>query len=153
MDSGKSSVAVQLKQMLGGDNNTFVIDLDRTGEESMQDIQRALNYENVLVELSDGEWHTTEPQRWIHRFKDKDKGCTILSVILLSMLETCHKRVKERGHDIASSDKIDLSFNTFYQKLLTIFAHKCRVKEICINTEQYKNENEMAEEIHRLVTQ
>lgn len=151
MGSGKSSVAARLKQMLGGYNNTFVLDLDRTGEESMQDIRRALNYENVVVELSDGEWHTREPQRWIYRFKDK--GCTILSAILLSMLETCHKRVKERGHDIASSDKIDLSFNTFYQNLLTIFAYKCRVKEICTNTERYKNENEMAEEIHRLVSQ
>jgi thymidylate kinase len=151
MGSGKSSVAVQLKQMLGGDNKTFVLDLDRTGEESMQDIQRALTYENVVVELSNGEWHTTEPQRWIYRFKDK--GCTILSVILLSMLEICHKRVKKRGHDTASSDKIDLSFNTFYQKLLTIFAYKSRVKEICINTEQYENEKEMAEEIDRLVTQ
>jgi TetR/AcrR family transcriptional regulator len=60
MGSGKSSVAVQLKQMLGGDNNTFVLDLDRTGEESMQDIHRALNYENVVVELSDGGWHSTE---------------------------------------------------------------------------------------------
>jgi hypothetical protein len=151
MGSGKSSVAVQLKQMLGGDNNTSVLDLDRTGEESMQDINRALTYENIVVELSDGEWHTTEPQRWINRFKDK--GCFILSVILLSKLETCHNRVKERCHDIPSSNKIDLSFNTFYQKLLTIFAYKGRVKEICINTEQYKNEKEVAEQIHRLVTQ
>ena len=56
-------------------------------------------------------------------------------------------------HDNPSSDKIDLSFNTFYQKLLTIFAYKSQVKEICINTEQYKTEKEIAEQIHRLVTQ
>jgi hypothetical protein len=43
MGSGKSSVAVQLKQMLGGDNNTSMLDLDRTGEESMQDIHRGSN--------------------------------------------------------------------------------------------------------------
>jgi len=147
MGSGKSSIATQIKQIVGGDNNTVVLDLDRTGEECAQDIQRALNYENVVVEISEGTSHTTDPQTWIHKFKDK--GCTILSVILLSTLETCHMRVKNRSHNIPTDDKIDLSFNTFYQKLLTIFAVKGQVKEICINTERYKNEKEVAEEISK----
>jgi hypothetical protein len=148
MGSGKSSVAVHLRQKLGGDNNTFVLDLDRTGEESIQDIQRALDYENVVVELSNGEWHSREPQNWICKFKDK--GCIILSAILLSTSKTCHNRVKNRNHDIQPSDKIDASYNTFYRELITIFAQKDQIKEICINTEQYKNEKEVAEQIHQI---
>jgi hypothetical protein len=53
MGSGKSSVPVQLKQMLGGDNNTFVLDLDRTGEESLQDIQRANSCVQPQIQASD----------------------------------------------------------------------------------------------------
>lgn len=147
MGSGKSSIATQIKQIFGGKNNTVILDLDRTGEEFTQEMQWALDYENVVGEISDGASHTTDPQKWIHKFKDK--GCIILSVILLSTLETCHKRVKNRSHDIATDDKIDLSFNTFYQKLLTVFAVKGQVEEICINTERYKNEKEVAEEISK----
>jgi len=104
--SGKSSIVTQIKQIFGGKNNTVILDLDRTGEEFTQEILRALDYENVVEEISDGASPTTDPQKWIHKFKDK--GCIILSVILLSTLETCDKRVKNRTH-IATDNKIDLS--------------------------------------------
>lgn len=146
MGSGKSSISVYLKQRLGGDNNAFILDLDRTDEEFERNLRTALTYTHVVGEMSNGISHTENPQEWIKKFIEKDT--TILSVILLAKLETCIKRVKERHHDIPSDlKKIEDSFNTFYQRPPTIFATKAQVEEICMNTEQYKNEEEVADEV------
>jgi hypothetical protein len=53
MGAGKSSVARQLKERFGGHNNALILYLHWTGEEFSRNVQKALDYENVIGELSD----------------------------------------------------------------------------------------------------
>jgi thymidylate kinase len=146
--SGKSSISESLIERLG--NGTYPLDIDITDEQEHlfeEHLREALFKEYVIGEIYSGKLHTSEPERWIKKFKDKDY--TILSVILHTSLEECIKRVRIRDKDKADSDvQIESFFNNFYQRLQTIFAKKANVEETCINTERH-SEQETTEKILR----
>ncbi|MFZ0896553.1 MAG: AAA family ATPase [Candidatus Nitrosopolaris sp.] len=146
--SGKSSISECLIERLGSD--TYRLDIDTTNEQEHlfeQHLREALSKQYVIGEIYSGKLHTSEPERWIMKFKDKDY--TMLSVILHTSLEECTKRVRIRDQDKADSDvQIESFFNNFYQRLQTIFAIKANIDETCINTERY-GEQETTEKILR----
>jgi hypothetical protein len=94
-------------------------------------VSLALDKEFVVGEMHFGNTHTTEPEMWIRRFKEKDYK--MLSVVLKVCFDACVSICREE-HPLTPTDAIN-QFNLFYQKYQNIFAHKTKVKEICVNNE------------------
>jgi hypothetical protein len=93
MGSGKSSIADCIRKWCG-ENKTFKLDLDITGGEFDRDLEKSLSSKYVIGEMSYGGRHTTQPE-WVRKFKDKE--ATIVSVVLLTRLDTCIERTNSRG--------------------------------------------------------
>lgn len=142
--SGKSEVAKALKESVGK-SNYELLDLDQTIEDKFEsNMAVALDKEFVVGEMHFGDGHTTEPEIWIRRFREKDYK--MLSVILKVCFDTCVKRaICREKHPLTTTDAI-IQFNLFYQKYQNIFVHKAKVKEIWVNNEN-KNPSEVAKEI------
>jgi shikimate kinase len=142
--SGKSEVAKALKES-AGKSNYELLDLDQIIEDKFEcNMVVALDKEFVIGEMDFGDGHTTEPEMWIRRFREKDYK--MLSVILKVCFDTCVKRaIRREKHPLTTTDAIN-QFNLFYQKYQNIFVHKSNVKEICVINEN-KNPSEVAKEI------
>jgi predicted ABC-type ATPase len=128
MGSGKSYVGSHLRSKFPG---SVRLDLDINANQEVQNLLEIIEKEYVVAELYHGNSHTTDPQ-WIKAFKDRK--FKILSVILYSSLETCIRRVKERG-DSLPGDIIEGHYMTFYNNLVHIFNEKAQIKEITIDTD------------------
>jgi hypothetical protein len=87
MGSGKSAVGKYLRGKL---EDSVQLDLDLNANGEIVSLDEALRKENVVGELYDGGSHTTDPI-WINKFKEK--GYSILSVILNNTFETSIYRV------------------------------------------------------------
>jgi len=78
--SGKSEVATALKESAGR-SNYELLDLDQIIENKFEsNMVVALDKEFVVGEMHFGDGHTTEPEMWIRRFREKDYK--MLSVVL-----------------------------------------------------------------------
>jgi cytidylate kinase len=143
--SGKSEVAKGLIES-AGKSNYELLDLDQIIEDKFEsNMVVALDKEFVVGEMHFGDWHTTEPEMWIRRFREKDYK--MLSVVLKVCFDTCVKRaICREQHPLTPTDAIN-QFNLFYH----IFVNKAKVKEICVNNEN-KNPSEVAKEIIILST-
>jgi len=142
--SGKSEVAKALKES-AGKSNYELLDLDQIIENKFEsNMVVALDKEFVVGEMHFGDGHTTEPEMWIRRFREKDYK--MLSVVLKVCFDTCVKRaICREEHPLTPTDAIN-QFNLFYQKYQNIFVHKPKVKEICVNNEN-NNPSEVAKEV------
>jgi hypothetical protein len=128
-----------------GKHKTYLLNLDEIATFD-RNLNEALdpNYEYVVGEVNYGNSHTEEPQAWIRKFKEK--GSTILSIILHSSFNHCFKNAKNRLINPLSRDEMRVQYDKFYHTLLTVFAYKAKVKEICIDCE-HKHSTEIAKEI------
>jgi hypothetical protein len=90
-------------------------------------VSLALDKEFVVGEMQFGDRHTTEPEMWIRRFREKDYK--MLSVVLKVCFDACVSICREEMPDAINQ------YNLFCQKYQNIFAHKTKVKEICVNNE------------------
>jgi thymidylate kinase len=144
--AGKTTICKDLMEKLGKDK-TYPLDLDITldRENEFKRLDDALSYENVICMMFSGLDHTENPQQWIAKFKDK--GYTILSVILAARLETYPQRVQNRGYDYKDPNEMKFRFDEF-EKIRTIFVDRANVPEITVDTEG-KTEHAVVEEILR----
>ena len=102
-----------------------------------------MNYKHIIGMLFWGDSHTENPNSWIIDFKNK--GYTIISVILNASLQTLIQRVQERGHSQKSREEMSQHFEEF-NKIRDIFASQAGIREVSIDTEG-KNPTKVAEEI------
>jgi tRNA uridine 5-carbamoylmethylation protein Kti12 len=111
--SGKSEVRKSLKTTLGMDNE--LLDLDQVIPEKFEDnLNQALKHDFVVGEMHYGNGHTTDPELWINRFKEKKYK--ILSIVLQVSLDTCVKRaICRQSAPLTPTDAIN-QFSLFYQR-------------------------------------
>lgn len=142
--SGKTTISRCLKNLLG-DDKTYVLNLDEIAT-FPHNLKEALerNYQYVVGEMNHGNSHTEEPEEWIRNFKMK--GSAILSVILHSSFNYCFEKTKNRSTNPLSEDEMRFEYDKFYHSLLTVFAYKAKIKEICIDCE-HKQTTQIAKEI------
>jgi hypothetical protein len=142
--SGKSEVRNSLKTTFGMDN--VLLDLDQVIPERFEDnLNQALNHD----EMHYGNGHTTDPQLWINRFKEKNYK--ILSIVLQVSLDTCVKRaICRQSAPLRPTDAIN-QYNLFYQKYKDTFPVKAGVNEICVVNEN-RTPDEVAKEIRSHVS-
>ena len=88
--------------------------MDQTIEDKFEsNMIVALDKEFVVGEMHFGDGHTTEPEMWIRRFREKDYK--MLSVVLRVCFDTCVKRaICTEKHPLIPTDAIN-QFNLFYQ--------------------------------------
>ena len=149
--SGKDTIGKILVEKLGGDNQACLLDLDITDERETQFIkklQESFNYKHVIGMLFWGGKHTENPNSWIIEFKNR--GYTIVSVILNASLQILIQRVKERCYNHKSPEEMSQHFEKF-NKIRDIFASEAGVREVSIDTEG-KNPNKVAEEIFVVIS-
>ena len=87
-----------------GKNNYELLDLDQTIDDRFEsNMAVALDKEFVVGEMHFGDGHTTEPEMWIRRFREKDYK--MLSVVLKVCFDTCVKRPTCREkHPLTTTD-------------------------------------------------
>ena len=155
--SGKTTVSMALRDKIG-ENDTYVLDLDVTHHDEHKfnrNLEDCLQHRNVIGEIFYGNSHTTNPTKWIVRFKDA--GYNILSVILFCNKEVCIDRCKKdnttRRHSVnREKDTISKYYDEFYQReQRTPFHIIAGIKGIMIETES-KSTIEVAEDILRNFT-
>lgn len=122
MGSGKSYVGNYLRGKFPG---SVGLDLDVNANQEVQNLSETVEREYVVAELFHGNSHTTDP-RWIEAFKNRN--FKIISVILHASLETCIRRVKERGDNL-SDDVIGGNYMTFYNDLVQICKDRAKIKK------------------------
>lgn len=133
---GKSAVSKALMKRLGI-NRTEPMNLDQIQIHLFEpDIKSWLEEKNAVAEMYFGDSHTTNPEEWLNRFRQK--GFKVLSVVLEANLETCFERVKTRSqHTFRTLDEYKLHYDGFqYIQKNNLFNSKAKVKEVLINTEK-----------------
>ena len=91
--SGKSTVSKGLKNKINIQKpiDSYLLNLDEVREIVFESyMKEALEHECVIGEMYYGNYHTTKPETWINRFKEKNYD--IFSFILKTSKETCHER-------------------------------------------------------------
>ena len=150
--SGKTTVSMALRDKIG-ENDTYVLDLDVTHHDEHKfnrNLEDCLQHRNVIGEIFYGNSHTTNPTKWIVRFKDA--GYNILSVILFCSKDICIDRCKNDNttgrHPVnKQKDRISKYYDEFYQRENQKPFHiVAGIKETRIETEN-KPQIEIAEDI------
>lgn len=150
--SGKTTISEALVERIGKDD-ACILDLDITGTDEQkfnEKLEKCLSYDNAIGMMFYGNSHTTDPTKWIVRFKDN--GFVILSVILLSSKDVCVDRcindTNTGRHPInKEKDRISKYHDEFYQRERNNPFHiSANVKEIEIESEN-KSPIEIAENI------
>ena len=140
--SGKSTVSKGLKNKIKIQKpiDSYLLNLDEIREIVFESyMKEALEYECVIGEMFFGDEHTTTPETWINRFKEKNYD--IFSFILKASKETCFERCKNDKNNARSSvnrtqSKIYEYHDQFYNhKEFTEFAKKAKIYEEIINAE------------------
>lgn len=112
------------------------MNLDQIHEDKFEpDIESWLVEKNTVAEMYYGNSHTTNPEEWLNRFRQK--GFKVLSVVLEASVKTCFDRVRKRTeYSFKTFDKYKLHYDCF-QKIqqMNLFNSKARVREILLDTE------------------
>src|SRR3982074_3205997 len=90
--AGKTTVNEVLVEKIDK-NDVCVLDLDITDSDEQrfnENLKDCLRYNNVIGMMFYGNSHTTDPMKWIVKFKDA--GYNILSVILFCSKDKCFDR-------------------------------------------------------------
>lgn len=133
---GKSAVSKALMKRLEIDKNE-PMNLDQIHADLFEpDIRSWLEKKNAVAEMYFGDSHTTNPEEWLNRFRQR--GFKIISVVLEASLETCFERVKIREkHTFQTLDEYKSHYDGFQLiQRNNLFNSKAKVKEIIINTEK-----------------
>jgi thymidylate kinase len=140
--SGKSTVSKRLKNKfkIQKSIDSYLLNLDEVREIVFESyMKEALEYEYVIGEIYYGNNHTTKPETWINRFKEKDYD--IFSFILKASKETCHERCKnDKNNDRSPTNRIQsqnhYDHGRFYKnKDFSEFAENAIIHEEIIDTE------------------
>jgi hypothetical protein len=129
MGAGKTKIGDYLRGKL---KDPFKLDLDLNANKEVVGLDEALEKENVVAELYDGDSHTSNPE-WISKFKERNYN--ILSIILDESFETCLHRVLNRPDNTYEEPKVREHYDKFHKELKCIFAERADIKEISISTE------------------
>ena len=148
--SGKSEVWEKLKNKIKEHKSieSCFLNLDEIDPEKFEsNMKEALECECVISEMFSGEdkkspgnGHTTNPETWIDRFKDKNYN--IFSFILKASVDTCLQRCKN-DENKNRSEKYEKEHNLhednhwlFYKDLQSVdFAKNAGIPEEIIDTE------------------
>ena len=132
--SGKTQVSSILREKIGED--AVRLDLDKYAPEWETNsfekmIDNALDYYYVIGELFSGRWHTTEPLRWISKFKSA--GYTITSFVLNVSLDKGYENCCDPRHTSWRPNNIE-DYKSRYIKFYdrqekNIFASKAGLNE------------------------
>jgi thymidylate kinase len=150
--SGKTSICNAIMQILGK-KNSCKLDLDITNPQEdkfEKNLMKCLSSESVIGMMFYGNSHTTEPSKWVERFREK--GYKMLSVILYASKETCFARCREDNntgrHPVnKEKDRIFRYHEEFYEReKAKSFAEAAGIVGITVNTEN-KTPNDIAKEI------
>jgi hypothetical protein len=136
--SGKTSVSRSITELVGKDN-ACILDLDITHPQEgkfNQNLEECLRYGTVVGMMFYGNSHTTDPDNWLCKFRNRDYR--ILSVILYANKELCFERCnsdRERPSINKQRDRIYKYYDDFYQRESEKPFHKAaNVEEIKIET-------------------
>ena len=136
--SGKTSVSISITELVGKDN-ACILDLDIAHPQEgkfNQNLEECLRYRTVVGMMFYGNSHTTDPDNWLGKFRNRDYR--ILSVILYANKELCFGRCNsDRGRPFINKqrDRIYKYHNDFYQRESEKPFHKAaNVEEIKIET-------------------
>jgi cytidylate kinase len=91
--SGKSSVCCDLRKKIENEKSIKIcfLNLDQTDNKTFEkNMKEALECDYVISEMFSGDGHTTNPETWLNRFKEKQYN--IFSFILKASIETCLQR-------------------------------------------------------------
>lgn len=140
-----------------GKKNSCKLDLDITDSQEdkfEKSLMKCLSSENVIGMMFYEYSHTTDPLKWITKFREKEYK--ILSVILYASRETCFNRCKSdnksdndtgRYHIDKEKDRIFKCHEEFYEReKVKPFAETAGILGITVNTEN-KTPNDIAKEI------
>lgn len=150
--SGKTSVCNAIMKILGK-KNSCKLDLDITypqEDEFEKNLMNCLSSENVIGMMFYDNSHTTDPLKWIMKFREKEYK--ILSVILHTSKETCFNRCREDNntgrHPVnKEKDLIYKYYDEFYSREKSnSFANAAGIVEIKLDTENMMPD-EIAKEI------
>jgi thymidylate kinase len=140
--SGKTTVSKGLKNKIKEQRSIdpYLLNLDEIREVVFERYMReALEHECVIAEMFYGNEHTTKPEFWINRFKEKHYN--IFSFILKASKENCHERCKnDKNNDRSTSNRIQnqnyYNHGRFYNNREFIeFALRAKICEYTIDTE------------------
>lgn len=105
--SGKSIVSISLKNKIQNEKsiNSYLLKLDEINKNVFENyMMKALDYECIIGEMFHGNEHTTQPETWISRFKEKNSN--IFSFILKATRETCLERcINDNNKEIVSQNR------------------------------------------------
>jgi hypothetical protein len=140
-DSGKSSVCCGLKKKIRNEKSidSCFLNLDQINDTFEINLMESLECKCVIGEMFYGNGHTTNPETWINRFKEKQY--TIFSYILKASKETCLNRCikdpnQERKSPNREKEQFDSYHKQFYNGLKCVnFAKKADIDEETIDTE------------------
>jgi deoxyadenosine/deoxycytidine kinase len=141
LGAGKTRIGGYLRDKL---RDSTSLDLDRNAYSEVEGLDEALEKENIVAELHDGGSHTSNPEEWIDKFKERNYN--ILSVILESSFETCLYRVLHRPDNRYTETKVRQYYDNFHNYLKGTFAPRAMVSEVSISTEN-KSVQEVGDEI------
>lgn len=147
--SGKSEVWEKLKNKIKEHKSieSCFLNLDEIDPEKFEsNMKEALECECVIGEMFSGEdkkspgnGHTTNPETWINRFKDKHYN--IFSFILKASKETCHQRcVNDRNQERKPLNRDKKQNSDDYDKFFNCpefvnFATNANIDEEIVDTE------------------
>ena len=116
-ESGKSRTAKELTSKLRAKGkNPLGLDLDSffPSDEELQfwsELEKAANEKIVIAELFSGDWHRSDPNRWIGTFKDFTKYSFLLDV----SFSTGFSRANDARRDLKITSRAD------YESLTGLF--------------------------------
>lgn len=131
---GKSEVVISLIKQLGSDK-ACDLNMDVIEPEQIEiNIKRALNFEVVIAHLYDGKKNTSEPRKWVSRFKDA--GYHVLSFRLEISREAGKKRAREREHSKWITGEIyDSIWEGSRRSPFIDFPTRAEVEEVSVDAE------------------
>lgn len=140
--SGKSEVCEGLKDRIKEHKSidSCFLNLDQTNPEIFKsNMKEALECKYVIGEMFSGNGHTTNPEPWINRFKNKKYD--IFSFILKASIDTCLQRCrndkkKNRDKRYEERNQHEKDHNLFYKDPKFVnFDKNANTYETTIDTE------------------